>query len=620
MKKLLIIVLAAVLALGGGAAAVVAIISNQPENVVANSIFGAITDLTKREEIAPLVNMLEKGSLEVSASVDADKVGLNIFGGEDIKAGGKLYFSEDEYMLKNLNVTYGDTSVSGDVYIGEDLMYVSNKDILGGSWGIIRGEMEKSFKKSELIEYFGLDDDTVKNISTILKDYDNGKDKDLKKDLEKYIEEYMKVAMKALAEYAEYKSETDNVKVGGEKVSARVIEVTIDGKAMSKILKDISKELDGDDKLRDLVDDYLAPYKSMLKDEGVIEKSTKEIYDDFVDEIKDLAGECKDLDGELIITVVTPKMSSTLMKLSVAFKEGKDKDVIFSLDLGEKGIKKTDKISLEMDDGNDTVEYTIKDNDSKKYNAQLGVKYDGEKKATPICKISVDKQKDTFKLEIGEDSETVLSGKLESKSKTTTITLNKIKAGDIEIKKGFEVKLVICEKDKMPKPASKVNNIFKLTEEKLDEMEERAEEVLSGSFGFGASPMPDEEAAKPEEVYPEYTWPEYDYGEPEEEYPKYTLPEYGYDDPAYSVEPDYGENNPNYGYATEVTPESEYDPDEPVFETIIAIVTIPFESFPDSPIVIAPSSGISGGIVFNPSISIESIWDGAESVIIEESK
>ncbi len=495
MKKLLIIALAVVLA-GCGVFAGFAIYNNQPENVAISSISGAVEDLLEREEIEPVVNMLKEGSLEVSAEVDSEKLGFNMFGIDALKAGGKMYFSEDAFMLEKLSVEYGDIKLSGDAYVGEDSIYVTNKEILGGSYGIIRGEMASAFKKSELVDLLELDEDGVKLITQILKDYDNGKDKDLTKDLEKYIKKYLKVAIEALQDNADFETENDTVKVNGEKINARVVEVTIDGKTIAAIADALSDELKEDDKLRDLVDEYLKPYKDVLKEEGIIEKSTKELYNDVVKGLADYADEVKKQDGDVIVSIVTPKMSSELVQLSVTLKEGKEKTELFTLNIGKGGIKKTDCISIEMDGVE--VEYKIEDNDSKKYSSELNLIYEEDDEEINVCKITVDKKKESFKIVAGEDGEVTLSGDFISKSKETTISLKKISSGDVEIKDGFELTLVISEKDKMPKPTSKVTNVFKLDEEDMKEIKERAEDIfnpktiLSGTyssdvFGTGAS-------------------------------------------------------------------------------------------------------------------------------------
>ena len=596
MKKLIIIILAAVLA-GGGALAGFAIYNNQPENVATSAISEAVEDLLEREEIAPLANMLKGGSLEISAEVDPEKLGLGLFGNDALKAGGKMYFSEDAFMLEKLSVEYGDVKLSGDAYVGEDIIYVTNKDILGGTYGIIRGKMASAFKNSEFAELLALDEDGAKLITQILEDYDNGKDKDLIKDLEKYIEKYLDVAVKAFKDNADFETENDTVKVNGEKINARVVEVTIDGKTIAAIADALSDELKEDDKLRDLVDEYLKPYKDVLKEEGIIEKSTKELYNDVVKGLADYADEVKKQDGDVIVSIVTPKMSSELVQLSVTLKEGKEKTELFTLNIGKGGIKKTDCISIEMDGVK--VEYQIKDNDSKKYSSELNLIYEEDDEEINVCKITVDKKKESFKIVAGEDGEVTLSGDFISKGKKTTISLKKISARDVEIKDGFELTLVISEKDKMPKPTSKVTNIFKLDEEDIKEIKKNAEDFFGDNFGFGVEAPGDPEANFPDDWYGD------------DETPEKTDPEYTYHDDWYGGDETLDDPDPEYTYPEDYYPtddEPEKSPEEPWYDDTAAT---PDFFYPDGNIdgnIFGGDSVITSVVIspeFNPNIDFE---------------
>ena len=474
MKKLIIAAIAIVLVVGGVLVGI-AIYNNQPNVVVRNALLNTIEDLGKRDEIAPVANMLEKGSLEFKAETDGDTFPL---GGEDISASGKMYFSKDAFMLDGLKFKYGDEiSLTGSAYVSEDLIYVQNKEILDGTYGVVRGEMAKAFKKSAIADE--IPEEYIDLVMQILEDYDNGKDQDLKKDLEKYVEKYVKTAVLALEKNADYEAETDEVKINGEKVSARVIEVTIDGDTLAAIIEAVGEELESDKKLRKLVLDYADDYEDYLQEYGILEDDLDEMYDQLVEAVVDSADLVEDLlEEEIVIRVVTAKTSAKLMQLSVDY----DKETLFTLDIGRAGIKKTNTISLNVADMV-TVKYNIKTNTSKAYEAELTYQLDGEKKATTLGKISVDHKKETFKLTIPE-ADITASGKFSSKNGVTTITLNKI-TGAVEIKEGFKLTLVIDENDKMPKPASKVTNVFKITEEDIEEFADNAQEIFGGGVSSG---------------------------------------------------------------------------------------------------------------------------------------
>ena len=478
MKKLIIAAIAVVLVVGGVLTGI-AIYNNQPNVVVRNALLNTLEDLGKRDEIAPLANMMEKGSLEVKAEVDGDEFPMI---DEDINASGKMYFSKDAFMLDGLKFKYGDEiSLTGSAYIDEDVIYVQNKEILDGTYGIVRGEMAKAFKKSVLAEE--IPEENLDLIAQILEDYDDGKDLELKKDLEKYVEKYVKIAVKALEENAEYEAENDEVKINGEKVNARVIEVTINGETLAAIAEAVVDELANDKDLRKTILGYAEGYEEFLQDEGILEDDLEDMYDELMETLEDSVDSVEELlEEDIVIRVVTAKTSAKLMQLSVDY----DKETLFTLDIGKAGIKKTDTVSLTIADMA-TVQYNIKTNDSKAYEAELTFKLDGEKKATTLCKISVDHKKDTFKVSIPE-ADIVASGKFVSKSGVTTITLNKI-TGAVELKEGFELTLIIDEKDKMPKPESKVTNIFKITEEDIEEFSDNAQEIFGGGYAAEDAPI-----------------------------------------------------------------------------------------------------------------------------------
>ena len=493
MKKFLIFLL--VLAIVAGVA--LTIYNNRTNVIVRNSVMGALGGFLDRDELSPIVNMLGKGSLELRAEAEGEATSL-IFGNsiDRINAGGKIYFSDDALMLKDFGFECGDVSLSGSAYIGEDLMYVENKDILGGSWGAVRGEMSGSFEDSMFVEWFKLSDNAVELVELLLKDYDNGRDLDLIKDLEKYLKKYTITVVRAFEKYADYESEIDTVRVGGDKISARVIDVTVDADAIVNILEYTYDKFRADDKLHDLITDYIWDYEKYLRDFGVLDEygSIHEWYYRTIDSLGEyidmLASTADDADGEIVFRIVTSKMSAKLLQFSMIEREDEDEDdTIFTLDFGTKGVKKSDRISVTIAD-NLAYTYRVKENNSKEYTSELKMEYIDDDYSVTLFKLSIDRKDDTFKLVSGDMT---LSGDFVEKGKTTTVRFNKIKMGDETIK-GFEITLIVKEKDKMPKPVNKnsVNNIFDLTEEDIAEMEDKGGVLLgNGMLGGEIEESPD---------------------------------------------------------------------------------------------------------------------------------
>ena len=115
--------------------------ANNPKTVVRNSIGDIFEELAERDEIEPLVNVFTKGSITVEASTEVSE-------DEEIKMGGKIYFSEKDLYIENLHVKAADVKLDADIYVGEEYMYVNNDKILGGAYGVVYDEIIDNFKKS----------------------------------------------------------------------------------------------------------------------------------------------------------------------------------------------------------------------------------------------------------------------------------------------------------------------------------------------------------------------------------------------------------------------------------------------------------------------------------------
>ncbi len=444
MKKL-IIILAAIFVLIAGAATGVAIYSNQPKVVARNAVLGAISNFIEREEIEPFANMLDGGSLELDANID-----LGIFAIDPFSASGKLYFSDDALMIKDFSAKTGDIDISGEAYFSSELSYVTSADILGGSYGAVRGEMSDTFRSNSFWRNKLLTAEEVEHLDSLLGAYDAGADGKLERDLEKYTKKYSKILIKAFEEEARYKVETEKVKIGGERVKVRVVSVSIDEEGMYEIAKTLCNELKNDKELRKAVSDYsgdnISAYDEMLVA--------------FEARINDYA---PTPDYKYVVKIMTPKLSSRLLRLEISKKYEDENYPVLELDVGKKGIKKTDRISFIAN--GETVEYRITENSSKEYKAKVSLSYDGE--AETILKISIDKKDDTFKLSSSlYDFE--ISGGLVKKGRVLTVAPDFIRLGDVSVR-DLDITFVIKEKDKMPKSLKKdeVRTVFEIPSNKL---------------------------------------------------------------------------------------------------------------------------------------------------------
>ena len=479
MKKFLI-VLAVILAVVGIA---LLIYNSQPEVIARNALAGAIGNVLEREEISPLVNMFKKGSLEMNASVEMNSLGL-VGMASNLQAGGKFYFSANDLalMIDNLNFKVGDVGLSADAYIGKDLVYVGSKELFDGAVGAVRGEMADEFEGSLLIDWLGLDGEGAESIKQVLESYDSGKDKELAKELKKHFKKYLITFVLAVEKYADYDVENASVEINGETVNARVVEMTIDEGAAADVLAKIYNKMKGDDKLRRAVVAYLEDYENFFKYYGILsaDEDVDDLYGTFIEKfgayVDRLDEESSDSDSEIVFKVVTPKTSAKLMQISMSEKSGGEKETVFTLDLGKKGIKKTDQISFGVGEVA-TYVYKINSNGSDKYEATLKLDF-GDDEPVSVFSLSIDKSGKAFEL-VTDDY--TLSGDFISEKDSTTVTVRNISAGSVELS-NIDITFIIREKDKMPEPIEKdkIMNVFAVPEATVNVIADKLVEL-----GFG---------------------------------------------------------------------------------------------------------------------------------------
>ena len=134
-----------------------------------------------------------------------------------------------------------------------------------------------------------------------------------------------------------------------------------------------------------------------------------------------------------------------------------------SIELGKKGIKKTDKIVI----ASNGVElaYEIEENNSKAYEAKLTLDYGeyGEGKET-FFTVEVDKKKDGFKVVAGDYT---VKGDVSKKGKVTTIAVDKILV-DGEEAITTDLEIIINTSDKIPSAPKDYKTIADIKEEDIE--------------------------------------------------------------------------------------------------------------------------------------------------------
>lgn len=91
--------------------------------------------------------------------------------------------------------------------------------------------------------------------------------------------------------------------------------------------------------------------------------SFSELYEKWLDEFENEIGNiCDNISDDfksLTVNIATPKLNSKLLKLEIEV----DNQTVFVLDCGEKGLKKTDTITIEA--LNAKISYKVISNDKK---------------------------------------------------------------------------------------------------------------------------------------------------------------------------------------------------------------------------------------------------------------
>ncbi|MBQ9086790.1 MAG: hypothetical protein IJY47_06350 [Clostridia bacterium] len=469
MKKFIFIL--AVIVVLGCLIVGIGIALNQPERVAERALAGLAEDLTSREEVEALVKPFEKGSVAFTGTADAS----------DAEFGGKIYFNSKKstVMAEDLYYSQGESlNLTGSLYISEDKSYLSNDEILKGTYGIERGEMMSALKSSifrkDAKSEVALSESTYDLLAAMMQMYDIGADKEMKEEWDKIVTRYGKKLYSILEEYAEFESETRRIKIGEERKKARVITVTVDTDAFLMMQEELFYYVSNDKKLESFVETYGGYYEEYLWESGLIGsgRDISDVYETWIKNWEDSLDEDElsyaGNDEELVIKLVTGKLSSTLMKLEL---HDDSNGFNLALDVGTKGLAKSENITCTL---NGTKwEYSVDDEDPTKFGIKL------LKNEETLLNFHIDKEKDTYRLTLGNGSLTMRGDWKKTGLGELQITVDKI----LYVKEGKSVTsdltlvLDVDMKDNMPKPKADMEIIFDLSEDEIKQIEKRVNEL-----------------------------------------------------------------------------------------------------------------------------------------------
>lgn len=491
MKKLILIGVALILAVGIAVTGV--ILLNTDKNVALRSIRNFAEGLMERDEISPIFKTLRAGSVEASLDSIVDAEGEEIL--EDTFVSGKVYFSENKIMLSDFDSKIYGTKIAGDVYVSDDVIYINEEHILKGAYGVqlstLAEELKESIFAPKSNSDFEISEEVFDKIILAIENINNSKD--IRKDAEKLLKKVTDDVIDIVFDNAEIESEKTSVRINGNKTEVRQIVIVIDGNAMQNIIGDIYDYLCASEDIINFLNEYedlIILALNDLYDDGEYD-SLEEAYRDMLDEYEDSVDEiCDSIDDgfdKISVKIATPRASATLLKLEVEV----DKETLFVLECGGKGIKKTDSIKVSLYDELE-ISYNVIQSDKKSFKAEVCVD-DGHYSSYKIL-LNINKEKGnyTVKVEDNYDGSSYsyadqynIRGSYSKEGNCISLSIDEIKynytssdASTYEQVYKIGCHITVKTKDKMPEPIKDYKTICDIKESELEKWLEKIDAIF----------------------------------------------------------------------------------------------------------------------------------------------
>ena len=156
MKKIIASIIAAVVVIG---IIVAVIVLNNPKFVFDQSLEGALKGLGKRSEIATLHKSSDCGSVLLEGTIDDEEL---LGEGNEVSFGGKFYTQSGKkpedagVYMEDLNFTLssdgGEAEFKASAYFSTEYMYIADCNLMDGTYGLVRGDLQDEFMDSEWID------------------------------------------------------------------------------------------------------------------------------------------------------------------------------------------------------------------------------------------------------------------------------------------------------------------------------------------------------------------------------------------------------------------------------------------------------------------------------------
>lgn len=496
-NKLMILAAGAILAIGAAVAGFIVV--NKPSTVVLKSVVNVLEDTLEREELELLSDAFTGGSVAFSLDSVTDEDGYNYI--EDSHFRGKLYTSKDALMLTDVDVQVSGNKFAGELYVSKDEAYITEEEVIDGSYGLKFKELVEDLDDSIFAPNSGTDYEIPEEVyDTITQALETvNENEKMVKDFQKLTEKLIKKVWKIAAETYEFEKENKEERINGEKVSVRLITMTIEDDTTADFIEALYDFISETDLIVDFLEKYEETFNSFIPGNGEI-TSIIDMYEDAIDKLGNQIDDVTDsIEGKfepVKIKFSTAKLSAKLLKLEVEY----DGETLFTLELGEKGIAKSDKVTFKA--GEVTMSYSVKENSKEKLNVEFvgSSAYDspyGEQENRVTLSLNIDKKSGKYQAKAetyesyfnydGYKREStdayVAKGKYSKDSGAVTLTIDTLSnvysydGEEYEDVLKLKCSITVDPKDKMPKRNKDYKSIADITEDDIAEWIERIGEL-----------------------------------------------------------------------------------------------------------------------------------------------
>ena len=464
-------------------------LANRPSALIVRALANTISDAQRIEAYAVGHDVVNGGSIAVSANLD--KVAK-----DDIRVQGKLY-SDAQNLRGACEFTMAEddeTILQTRLLYNQDKIAFTCPEIIDGAYGVNIKNIAKNlpgsiFDPDEETDY-SLDEeqfDYFMNLSDTIKN-----DKNLERDTDKMVTAYRQLAINLFVKYSDVTRSSKTINIGDEKIPCTIISISADEQAVAQITQDLVTYAKKDESLE--------KYLRRVASNGSYYDDPDDIIDEFYDYLDDIEDEIENLENtdlEIRFDFYITKSGRRMARVDFNI-ELDDEGFESSLLLG-KNVAKSKEISLEVSDietdSSYSFVYSVEENSSRAYEAKLKFKEvsasrSGSSRTNETqIKISWDRRSGDFNLRAtGGYDDYVVKGTLLQKGDRYIFVLTNIKSDGeaVPYVKSLELTITLDRHDTAPNVRGKFTDITKMDKRDFkhfsEDIEEGFEEIFEKYF------------------------------------------------------------------------------------------------------------------------------------------